>query len=87
MEYRRDIEHIKRLTCLHLDNGSKSDNLIHRHAEFLRPGVILIVELVPHVVQEPSDDGLRARVDIEIIRIGIEISGEDKVSSVLDLDL
>ena len=75
------------LTCLHLDNGSKSNDLIHRHAELLGSYVILVMEIVLHVVEEPSDDGLRACIDVEIISIGIEVSCKDKVSSFLDLDL
>ena len=87
MENSRCEHHVMDLTCLHLDYGSKSNDLIHGHAELLGSCVILVVESVLHVVKESSDDGFRACIDVEIISIGIEIAGEDEVSAILDLDL
>ena len=79
--------HVNRLTCLHLDNGSKCDDLIHCHAELLCSSVVFLIEIVLHVVEESFDNGFRARIDVEIICIGIEITCEDEVSAFLDLDL
>ena len=87
MENSRYEHHVMDLTCLHLDYGSKSNDLIHGHAELLGSCVILVVESVLHVVKESSDDGFRTCVDVEIISIRIKIAGKDEVSSFLDLDL
>ena len=54
--------------------------------DLLCTGIVLVVELVLHVVQELADDGLRARVDVELICIRIEITREDVVTVRIDLD-